>query len=58
MKTILFALSVPVALLQSAADFDFNDGWEWRRGGEKVWRAVDIPHDFMIESPWDGPQRK
>ena len=54
MKTILFTLSVPVALLLSAADFDFNDGWEWRRGGEKAWRAVDIPHDFMIESPWDG----
>ena len=53
MKTILFSLSVPVALLLPAADIDFNSGWEWRRGGEKSWRAVDIPHDFMIESPWD-----
>ena len=53
MKTILFALSVPFALLLSAADLDFNDGWEWRHDGEKSWRAVDIPHDFMIESPWD-----
>ena len=56
MKTILFALSVPVALLLSAADIDFNDGWEWHRGGEKSWRAVDIPHDFMIESPWNGSE--
>ena len=32
---------------------DFNDGWEWRRGNEGEWRAVDLPHDFMIESPWD-----
>ena len=38
----------------SAVEIDFNDGWEWRYGGEKEWRAVDLPHDFMIESPWDG----
>ena len=56
MKTILFALSVSVALLLSAADIDFNSGWEWKRGGEKSWRAVDIPHDFMIESPWNGSE--
>jgi len=37
----------------SAVEIDFNDGWEWRYGGEKEWRAVDLPHDFMIESPWD-----
>ena len=53
MKTILFALSVPVALHLSAVDIDFNFGWEWRRGGESEWRAVDLPHDFMIDLPWD-----
>lgn len=56
MKTILFALSVPVSLLLSAAEIDFNDGWKWHRGGEKSWRPVDIPHDFMIESPWNGSE--
>ena len=38
----------------SAVEIDFNDSWEWRYGGEKEWRAVDLPHDFMIESPWNG----
>ena len=33
---------------------DFNFGWEWRRGGKSEWRAVDLPHDFMFESPWSG----
>ena len=36
-----------------AGSIDFNSGWKWRRGGEKEWRAVDLPHDFMFEAPWD-----
>ena len=36
------------------AVIDFNDGWECRRGSKDAWRAVDLPHDFMIESPWNG----
>ena len=31
---------------------DFNDGWEFSR--DKVeWRAVDVPHDWAIEGPFD-----
>ena len=47
-----FAAMVSIVGL-SAPEIDFNSGWEWRRGGENEWRAVDLPHDFMIESPWD-----
>ena len=52
-----FPIAVVVTMISlvgmSAVEIDFNDGWEWRYGGEKEWRAVDLPHDFMIESPWD-----
>ena len=43
----------PQAPAMFAGSIDFNSGWEWRRGGEKEWRAVDLPHDFMFEAPWD-----
>lgn len=26
----------------SAVEIDFNDGWEWRYGGEKEWPAPDL----------------
>ena len=54
MKEQIVMLSILIPLVLSAGNIDFNDGWEWRRGGEKEWRAVGLPHDFMIESPWDG----
>lgn len=31
---------------------DFCDGWEFSRDKE-TWRAVDIPHDWAIEGPFD-----
>ena len=55
MKFSIAAVAILISLAGvSAVEVDFNDGWEWRYGGEKAWRAVDLPHDFMIESPWDG----
>ena len=54
MKSQIAAVAVIISLVGVSADgIDFNSGWEWRRNGEKAWRAVDLPHDFMIESPWD-----
>ena len=54
-KSLVAVVAAMVSLVGvSAVEIDFNSSWEWRRGGEKAWRAVDIPHDFMIESPWDG----
>ena len=31
---------------------DFNDDWEFSRD-EVTWRAVEIPHDWAIEGPFD-----
>ena len=31
---------------------DFNDGWEFSRD-EAEWRAVEVPHDWAIEGPFD-----
>jgi len=31
----------------------FNDGWEFRKEPETVWRAVRIPHDWAIATPFD-----
>ena len=31
---------------------DFNDGWEFSRD-RKTWRAVEIPHDWAIEGPFE-----
>ena len=42
------------ASVLAAAGTSFDSGWEWRLGGEDAWRAVDLPHDFMIETPWDA----
>ena len=51
MKHSIAAVVTMISLLGAyAAEFDFNTGWEWRHGGEKAWRAVDLPHDFMIEN--------
>lgn len=53
-----FPIAAVVAMISlagvSAVKTDFNFGWEWRRGDGKEWRAVDLPHDFMFESPWSG----
>ncbi|MBQ6329007.1 MAG: DUF4982 domain-containing protein [Kiritimatiellae bacterium] len=50
--TVFAAMSALAGVCSTV--IDFNDGWEWRYGGESAWRTVDLPHDFMIESPWDG----
>jgi len=55
MKFPIAAVAAVISLAGVCATaIDFNDGWEWRYGGEKEWREVDLPHDFMIESPWNG----
>ena len=30
----------------------YNDGWEFSRDG-KTWKAVDVPHDWAIEGPFE-----
>ena len=41
-------------LLAALSVVNFNSGWEWHPGDAKSWRSVDLPHDFMFESPWDA----
>ena len=41
MKFPIAAVATMISLAgASAVEMDFNDGWEWRYGGEKEWRAV------------------
>jgi hypothetical protein len=41
MKFPIAAVATMISLAgASAVEIDFNDGWEWRYGGEKEWRAV------------------
>ena len=54
MKKILCPLAVLLVCLAAAGRdvTDFTDGWEFSRD-RSSWRAVDIPHDWAIEGPFD-----
>ena len=54
MKKILCPLAVLLVCLAAAGRdvTDFTDGWEFSRD-RSIWRAVDIPHDWAIEGPFD-----
>lgn len=53
MKTATLSFVVVVGFSTFARDIvDFCDGWEFSRD-QKVWRAVEIPHDWAIEGPFN-----
>ena len=53
MKNILSLAVVVAALSLFAREVsDFCDGWEFSRD-QKEWRAVDVPHDWAIEGPFE-----
>ncbi|MBQ6136920.1 MAG: DUF4982 domain-containing protein [Kiritimatiellae bacterium] len=48
-----FAVSSSFAVTPRAREVsDFCDGWEFSRD-LKTWRAVDVPHDWAIEGPFN-----
>ena len=36
-----------------AVKFDCMDGEPAQKGRQRLWRNVDLPHDFQFEYPWD-----
>ena len=56
MKRILLSLGLGLSLAFLAAAgrdvTDFTDGWEFS-SDKSNWRAVDVPHDWAIEGPFD-----
>ena len=51
-KTIVLAAILCAASLSAREVADFCGGWEFSRD-MKEWRAVEIPHDWAIEGPFD-----
>ncbi len=53
-KNALFAVAATLAagLAVAREVADFCDGWEFSRD-QKSWRAVEIPHDWAIEGPFE-----
>ena len=53
MKISILTAAVLAAVSACAREtVDFCDGWEFSRD-QKTWRAVDVPHDWAIEGPFD-----
>ena len=52
-KNCILAFLMPFAAVAERHVKDFNGGWEFSRD-QKEWRAVDIPHDWAIEGPFDA----
>ena len=53
MKTAAFAAAVLSVISVNARDVaDFCDGWEFSHD-QKSWRAVDVPHDWGVEGPFN-----
>ena len=54
MKRIISSLFLSLLCLAAAGRdiIDFTDGWEFSRD-RSSWRAVDVPHDWAIEGPFD-----
>ena len=51
-KNCILAFLMPVAAVAERHVEDFNGGWEFSRD-QKEWRAVDVPHDWAIEGPFE-----
>ena len=49
---LTIAAAVCVASSFARETVDFCDGWEFSRD-QKTWRAVDVPHDWAIEGPFN-----
>ena len=59
------AVNVPVSTFADQKDQLFNFGWRFQYGpadkdaviredfDDSNWRALDLPHDFQFERPWD-----
>ena len=50
-KSVTFVLSV-VVLSAFSENSVLSDGWQFSRDGAS-WRAVEVPHDWAIECPFD-----
>ena len=51
-RNCILAFLMPVAAVAERHVEDFNGGWEFSRD-QKEWRAVDVPHDWAIEGPFE-----
>ena len=51
-RTIVFAAILCAVSATAREVADFCDGWEFSRD-KREWRAVEIPHDWAIEGPFD-----
>ena len=49
---VLLTVGAALSLQAGRTVEDFNGGWEFSRD-RKTWRAVDVPHDWAIESAFD-----
>ena len=49
----VLAIAGLAAPVLSAATFNENHGWEFSRD-RKTWTAVELPHDWAIEGPFDA----
>ena len=43
---------MPVSAVAERTVSSYNDGWEFSRD-QVAWRAVEVPHDWAIEGPFD-----
>ena len=52
MFSAVAAILLPLSSSAARTVEDFNGGWEFSRDRVE-WRAVDVPHDWAIEGPFD-----
>lgn len=64
---VIVLLILPLSAQETSNDIRmsqvFNFGWKFKAGdvanaqakdfNDSAWRALDLPHDFQIEQPWD-----
>ena len=51
LSAVAFIL-IPIAAFAGRQVEDYNDGWEFSHD-QVAWRAVDVPHDWAIEGPFE-----
>ena len=47
-------MTVLLSALCLAGAVNFNFDWQWRPKGGEDWTAIDLPHDCLIDAPWDA----
>ena len=46
------SILIPIAAFAGRQVEDYNGGWEFSRD-QATWRAVEVPHDWAIEGPFN-----